>query len=42
MLYDLFLTGKEELIRYVRRRLSVKFKIKDFGMMNYFLRMEVR
>ena len=38
---DLFLTGKEELIKYARRRLATKFKRKDLGMMHYFLGMEV-
>ena len=30
---DLFLTGKEELIKYARRRLVAKFKMKDLVMM---------
>ena len=38
---DLFLTGKEELIKVARRRLVVEFKIKELGMMHYFLGMEV-
>ena len=38
----LFLTGKEELIKATRRRLSVEFKMKDLGMRYYFLGMEVR
>ena len=37
---DLFLIGKEELIRDARRRLAVEFEIKDLGMMHYFLGME--
>ena len=37
---DLFLTGKEELIK-VARRLAAKFEMKDLGMMHYFLGMEV-
>ena len=31
---DLFLKGKEELIRYARRRLALVFDIKELGMMN--------
>ena len=38
---DLFLTGKEELIKYARRRLAAKFEVKELGMMHYFLGMEV-
>ena len=38
---ELFLTGKEELIRVARRRLSSKFEMKDLDMMHYFLGMEV-
>ena len=41
LLYDLFLIGKEELIRDARRILTVEFKIKDLGMMYYFLGMGV-
>ena len=37
---DLFLTGKEELIK-VARRLATEFKMKDLGIMHYFLGMEV-
>ena len=39
MLYvdDLFLTGKEELIKDARRRLVFEFEMKDLGMMHYFL-----
>ena len=38
---DLFLTGKEELIKDSRRRLVVDFEMKDLGMMHCFLGMEV-
>ena len=38
---DLFLTGKEELIKFARRRLAADFKMKYLGMMHYFLGMEV-
>ena len=38
---DLFLTGKEELFKYARRRLSTEFKMKDLRIMHYFLGMEV-
>ena len=43
MLYvdDLFLTGKEELIKVARRRLATEFEMKDLGMMYYVLGMEV-
>ena len=38
---DLFLTGKEELFKVARRRLAIKFEMKDLGMMQYILGMEV-
>ena len=38
---DLFLKGKEELIRVARRRLVAEFEMKDLGIMHYFLGMEV-
>ena len=38
---DLFLTGNEELITNARRRLATEFKIKDLGIMYYFLSIEV-
>ena len=38
---DLFLTGKEELIKDERRRLTAEFEMNDLGMMHYFLGMEV-
>ena len=41
LLYDMFLTGKEELIRDARRILDVEFDIKDLSMMHYFLGIKV-
>ena len=38
---DLFLTGKEELIKVARRRLVAEFEMKDLDMMHCFLGMEV-
>ena len=38
---DLFLTGKEELIKVARRIIATKFEMKDLDMMHYFLGMEV-
>ena len=38
---DLFLIGKEELIRVARRRLASKFEMKDLDLMHCFLGMEV-
>ena len=38
---DLFLKGKEELIKVARRRLAANFKMKDLDMMHYFLCIEV-
>ena len=38
---DLFLRGKEELIKDPRRRLAAKFEMKKLGMMHYFIDMEV-
>ena len=38
---DLFLTEKMELIKVSRRTLDVEFKMKDLGIMHYFLGMEV-
>ena len=38
---DLFLAGKEELIKDARRRLAVEFETRYLGMMHYFLGMEV-
>ena len=34
-----FLTRKEELIKYERRRIVAEFEMKDLGMMHYFLGM---
>ena len=38
---DIFLTGKEELIKHARRILFSEFKIKDLGVLHYFLGMKV-
>ena len=38
---ELFLIGKEQLIKVARRRLVVEFKMKNLDMMHYFLCMEV-
>ena len=38
---DLFLIGKEELIKVARRRLDAEFEMKELGIMHYFLGMEV-
>jgi hypothetical protein len=38
---DLFLTGYEGLIAWCKRELTSKFKMKDLGLMHYFLGLEV-
>jgi hypothetical protein len=38
---DMFLTGAERLIVGCKRELASKFKIKDLGLMHYFLGLEV-
>ena len=38
---DLFVTGMDGLIIDTKRKLAVEFKMKDLGMMHYFLSMEV-
>ena len=38
---DLFVTGMDGLIVYMKRNLAVEFEMKDLGMMHYFLGMEV-
>ena len=37
----MFLTREDEIIVYAKRKLSVEFKMKNQGMMHYFLGMEV-
>jgi hypothetical protein len=38
---DMFLIGDEKLIIESKRKLATKFKMKDLGMMHYFLGLEV-
>ena len=38
---DLFVIGMDGLIADTKRKLAVEFKMKDLGMMHYFLGMEV-
>ena len=38
---DLFMTSEDGLIDDTKRKLTVEFKMKDFGMMHYFLGLEV-
>ena len=38
---DLFVTGIDGLIVDTKRNLAAEFKMKDLGMMHYFLGMEV-
>ena len=38
---DLFVTGMDGLIADMKRKLAAEFKMKDLGMMHYFLGMEV-
>ena len=38
---DLFVTGMDWLIADMKRKLASEFKIKELGMMHYFLGMEV-
>ena len=38
---DLFLTGDEQLIDQRKRELTSEFKMKDLGLMHYFLGLEV-
>ena len=38
---DLFVTGMNGLVADMKRKLAAEFKMKDLGMMHYFLGMEV-
>ena len=38
---DMFVTGRDGLIVDMKRKLSAEFKMKDLGMMHYFIGMEV-
>ena len=38
---DLFVTGEDGLIVDMKRKLAAEFKMKDLGMMHYFLGMEM-
>ena len=38
---DLFVIGMDGLIADMKRKLATEFKMKDLGMMHYFLGMEV-
>ena len=38
---DLFLTGEEQLIAQCKRELTSEFEMKDLGLMQYFLGLEV-
>jgi hypothetical protein len=38
---DLFLTGEEKLITECKKRLALEFEMKDLGLMDYFLGLEV-
>ena len=38
---DLFVTGKDGLIADTKTKLAIEFEMKDLGMMQYFLGMDV-
>ena len=38
---DLFLTGNEKIIIWCKEKLAFEFKMKDLGLMHYFLGLEV-
>jgi hypothetical protein len=39
-MYDLFLTGEENLITNCKKNLATKFEMKNLGLMHYFFRLE--
>ena len=38
---DLFLTREQKFIKYCKKKLATEFEMKDLGLMNYYLGLEV-